>query len=75
MIGAIEFMKRWNDICNANPKTCDMCKLRDICHGSMGLLKEKDIIALISRVMRGGETHASPFYQKDYTTDRSGSEL
>lgn len=53
MIGAIEFMKRWKDTCESHPSSCDLCHLKDHCWGSMAVLKEKDIIALIGMVMGG----------------------
>lgn len=59
MIGAIEFMKKWKDICEAMPD-CGHCPLIDHCKGVMAPVTNVDILALISTVMRRqeeGKTH------------------
>ena len=67
MIGAIEFMKRWKDTCESHPKSCDLCHLKDHCWGSMAVLKEKDIIALIGMVMGGAAYDKSVIHKADDT--------
>ncbi len=55
MIGAIEFMKKWYDECHALT-SCDSCRLRDYCRGSMARLNPPDIMDIISLVMcKGGK--------------------
>ena len=54
MIGAIEFMKRWHDECKAL-SSCDYCRLRDKCKGSMARLSNNDIMDILTLVMSYGK--------------------
>ncbi len=54
MIGAIEFMKRWHDECKALT-SCDYCRLRDKCKGSMARLTNSDIMDILTLVMSYGK--------------------
>lgn len=67
MIGAIEFMKRWKTICDEHSNTCDLCPISHDCRGSMGLLKEENILSLIALVMhpKGGVDVAEVLHQTD----------
>ena len=54
MIGAVEFMKKWHDYCRKR-ESCDNCKLRDACRGSMNVIHEQDILTLLALVMGGDD--------------------
>ncbi len=54
MIGAIEFMKRWHDECKTLT-SCDYCRLRDKCKGSMARLTNSDIMDILTLVMSYGK--------------------
>ena len=54
MIGAIEFMKRWHDECKSLT-SCDYCRLRDKCKGSMARLTNTDIMDILTLVMSYGK--------------------
>ena len=54
MIGAIDFMKRWHDECRTLT-SCDDCRLRDDCKGSMAWLTDTNIMNILTLVMSYGK--------------------
>ena len=64
MVGAIDFMHKWYDECH-ELKSCDYCRLRDVCRGSMARLNPPDILQLVSLVMgKKGGTNEKAGYNK-----------
>ena len=54
MVGAVDFMQKWYEECHSLT-SCDMCRLRDLCRGSMARLNPPAILDIISLVMRRKE--------------------
>ena len=65
MIGAVEFMKKWHDFCQKR-ESCDHCKLRDACRGSMSVIHEQDILTILALVMGGDDVETKEFIYPPY---------
>ena len=65
MIGAVEFMKKWHDHCRKR-ESCDQCKLRDCCRGSMNVIHEQDILTLLALVMGGDDIETKEYVRPPY---------
>ena len=58
MLGAIDFMRDWYNECR-NRESCDYCRLRDDCRGSMARLEPqniRNIMDILSGLRRYNET-------------------